>query len=228
MLGLTLGKGHAIHMYVCVPGGVLIAMVGYLPLAGTRKLRSASPDDPSEHEQRVVALLLFLYKRLGEDSGYLTRREIDVLGSLILSDIVGSVPDIRNTLSSECTVALRGEERVLSRDGHLKGQRTWVYPATVSRKKLSVRAYFKFQWAFDGDLEVDVHKFVLDRGVPHIPKLYYSATIADNCAKVDDHRYKGEAIVMEFVRSDIRSFFNERNLKYPVETLDLQTIKERK
>ncbi|KAJ1892010.1 hypothetical protein LPJ81_005633, partial [Coemansia sp. IMI 209127] len=162
------------------------------------------------------------------DCGYLTKEQMCVPGSLILTDIVGSVPDNWNTLSAECTVALRGEERVLGRDGHLKGQRTWVYPATVSRKKQSVRAYFKFQWAFDGDLEVDMHKFVLDRGVPHIPKLYYSATIANNCAKVDDHRYKGEAIMMEFVRSDIRSFFNERNLKYPAETLDLQTIKERK
>ncbi|KAJ2560287.1 hypothetical protein IW140_006668, partial [Coemansia sp. RSA 1813] len=38
MLGLALGKGHAIHLYACVPGGIYIAKLGNLHLAGVGKL----------------------------------------------------------------------------------------------------------------------------------------------------------------------------------------------
>ncbi|KAJ1661428.1 hypothetical protein EV178_006605, partial [Coemansia sp. RSA 1646] len=174
MLGLALGKGHAIHLYACVPGGIYIAKLGNLHLAGVGKLRSAGPDDPNEHEQRVVAFLLFLYKRLGEDYGYLTTRRIDVPGSFILGDIVGASTDDSYTITSKSAVVLKSAKRVLGRHGYLKGQRTWAYPAKVTNGGKSIHAYFKFQWAFDGDLELDVHQFVLDRRVPHVPELLYT------------------------------------------------------
>ncbi|KAJ2844762.1 hypothetical protein GGI22_006774 [Coemansia erecta] len=221
MLGLALGKGHAIYLYVCVPGGIYIAELGNLPLAGAGKFHSTGSDDPREKEQCVVAFLLFLYNRLGKDYGYLTKRSINVPGSFKLADIVGAIADDRSILPSTTSVTLRHEKRVLGRHGHLKGQRTWAYPARVTCDGNAHNVYFKFQWAFDGDLEVDVHQFVLDRDVPHVPELLYSATINDDRIDVSGRKFKGEAIVMEFVGKNIRSFFDENSIRSPAKVIDV-------
>ncbi|KAJ2395571.1 hypothetical protein GGI23_004252, partial [Coemansia sp. RSA 2559] len=127
MLGLTLGKGHAIHLYVCVPGGIYIAELGSLP--------SAASDDPNEHERRVVAFLLFLHRQYRNDRGYLTAERICIPDSFALANIVGAATDARIIHPSWRTVSLTPDNGVLGRHRHLKGQRTWVYSAKVTSPK---------------------------------------------------------------------------------------------
>ncbi|KAJ2645305.1 hypothetical protein GGH99_008315, partial [Coemansia sp. RSA 1285] len=103
---------------------------------------------------------------------------------------------------------------VLGRHGYLKGQRTWAYPAQYFHDKRDRprNAFFKFQWAFDDEPEISVHQFVLDNGVPHVPKLLYTANIESTGCDSNNQKLKGEAIVMEDVGISIKNAFYEDGL----------------
>ncbi|KAJ2516038.1 hypothetical protein GGI11_003572, partial [Coemansia sp. RSA 2049] len=92
--------------------------------------------------------------------------------------------------------------RVFERHRRLKGQRTWSYPAKCYDGKIH-NTFFKFQWGYDGDFEIDVQQFVLAKGVPHVPKLLYTASVEGKGVGPKGQQFKGKALVMENVGGNI-------------------------
>ncbi|KAJ1805887.1 hypothetical protein LPJ75_005187, partial [Coemansia sp. RSA 2598] len=103
--------------------------------------------------------------------------------------------------------------------------RTWVYPAQYSDEENGEYrdVFFKFQWAIDSDLEIGVHQFILDKGVPHVPRLLYAASMVGKGASGPyRQRFKGEVMVMEDVGMSIASAFDANGLnKSDAEIIDL-------
>ncbi|KAJ2760963.1 hypothetical protein H4S06_001457 [Coemansia sp. BCRC 34490] len=123
---------------------------------------------------------IFLHQQLGKDSGYLARHSISLPCGLRLDSIVDTSRGSDNTLPSSTVVSLNSANGVaggvFGRHRHLKGQRTWSYPAKCYDGKIH-NTFFKFQWGYDGDFEIDVHQFVLAKSVPNVPKLLYTAIV---------------------------------------------------
>ncbi|KAJ2549817.1 hypothetical protein EV175_004301 [Coemansia sp. RSA 1933] len=63
--------------------------------------------------------------------------------------------------------------------------------------------FFKFQWGYDGDSEIDVHQFVLTKGVSNVPRLLYTADVKGKVVNPSDQRFNGEVLVMEDVGRNI-------------------------
>ncbi|KAJ2654208.1 hypothetical protein IWW48_006254, partial [Coemansia sp. RSA 1200] len=91
---------------------------------------------------------------------------------------------------------------VLGRHNHLKGPRTGSYPAKCYDGTMQ-NAFFKFQCGHDNDLEIDMHRFVLAKGVRHVPRLLYTANMEGKGVGPDNQKFKGEALVMEDVGGSI-------------------------
>ncbi|KAJ2807906.1 hypothetical protein H4R20_001084 [Coemansia guatemalensis] len=223
MLGLTIANKGVVKVHVCVPGGIYNAPLGRLHLTGASKPKASKANTrlctlkATDEERRVVAFLLFLYKQSREDCGYLTGRNFEFPGRLSLAKIHGASPADENMLSRKTTLtfiySLGDKDKVYGRHKHLKGQRTWAYPVTYTDKyNKKANAFFKFQWGLDGEEEIDVHRFVLKRGVPHIPKLLYAVTMDGGSRGTSGQKYKGEAIVTEDVGETIRNLFADGRL----------------
>ncbi|KAJ2844845.1 hypothetical protein J3B02_004845, partial [Coemansia erecta] len=219
MIGFTLARGGEVRLYVCVPGGIYIAPLGKMPSTCMARAKEAHIAEPLGSEQTIVHFLLFMHQQLAKDCGYLTAHSTGFPCSFQLGDIVGSSQNKQSVLSSATSIRLNSSSlttgEVLGRHGYLRGQRTWVYPAEYMRIMGSryINAFFKFQWAFDSDLEIDVHQFVLNRGVPHVPKLLYMANIeGKGAAGTHSQRFKGEIIVMEDVGVSVQSAFDKYGL----------------
>ncbi|KAJ2511287.1 hypothetical protein H4217_007455, partial [Coemansia sp. RSA 1939] len=199
MLGLTLSRGGEIHLYVCVPGRIYIAPLYNLPSEHNSNTDSTSA-------KYLVAFLLFLHQQLGKDSGYLARHSIGLPCGFRLDSIVDTSRGSDNTLPSSTVISLNSADGVtggvFGRHSHLKGQRTWSYPAAYSDGTMR-NAFFKFQWGYDNDLEIDVHRFVLAKGVRHVPRLLYTASVEGKGVGPNSQRFKGEALVMEDVGGSI-------------------------
>ncbi|KAJ2656096.1 hypothetical protein IWW48_005191, partial [Coemansia sp. RSA 1200] len=171
MIGLTLGRGSEVHLYVCVPGGIRIVSLSKLPLLhGTRLLpnRTGAIAD----KNLVVKFLLFLHQQFATDCGYLTGCDSTFPCEFRLSDILGVLQNKNSVLRPSTIIRFNcayDDAKVLGRHSYLKGQRTWAYPAQYfyDKRDRPRNAFFKFQWAFDDEPEISVHQFVLDNGVPH-------------------------------------------------------------
>ncbi|KAJ2829551.1 hypothetical protein IWW50_000793 [Coemansia erecta] len=202
MLGLTLAGQREVKAYICIPAGIYIARVGDLPLAGDAQ--------PTAEERRVVAFLVFMLEKLRTDYGFLTASPNGLLGKVYPKNIVHAMPADAGEWSSD-PVYIMLREGVLGRHQHLKGQRTWLYPRCwIGDSAIPVVA--KFQWAYDGNSEVDVHQFVLRRKIPHVPELKCTATV-DGGRSIDGSRsFKGELALMEDVGSSIWSAFGRVGL----------------
>ncbi|KAJ2500342.1 hypothetical protein GGI11_007883, partial [Coemansia sp. RSA 2049] len=85
---------------------------------------------------------------------------------------------------------------VFGRHRHLKGQRTWSFPEKCHNGKVH-NTFFKFQWGHDSDFEIDVHQFVLAKGMRHVPRLLYTASVEGKGVGPKGQQFKGEALVME-------------------------------
>ncbi|KAJ2498643.1 hypothetical protein GGH96_004144 [Coemansia sp. RSA 1972] len=232
MIGLTLAQHGDIYVYVCVPGSVYYAQLGSLHLAGRTKPLTGN-NKPTIDNQRVVAFMLLLQERLCEDSGHLTGSNIELPATFSFGDIPDKLADGKSSDVHRSTiVCLELSEKdmviggVYGRHRHLRGQRTWVYPAQLKRKipnqpdKIDA-AFFKFQWGFDGDGEIDVHRFVLERSVPHVPKLLHTATIESKAYRTQSTKFKGEAMVMEHVGKSVKSLFSNDTLHTPSKIIDV-------
>ncbi|KAJ1728620.1 hypothetical protein LPJ72_005384 [Coemansia sp. Benny D160-2] len=209
MIGLTLSRGGAIYLYVCVPGRIYIAPLYNLPSP------CVSSTDSTD-SKRLVAFFLFLHQQLGKDSGYLTGHNAGVSCDFRLDTIVATSQGSDNILSLSTVVRLGSADGVtggvFGRHRHLKGQRTWSYPAKCYDGKIH-NTFFKFQWGYDGDFEIDVHRFVLAKGVPHVPKLLYTANVEGKGVDPKGQQFKGEVLVMENVgENTIWSAFDRKGL----------------
>ncbi|KAJ2347027.1 hypothetical protein GGF43_004851, partial [Coemansia sp. RSA 2618] len=213
MIGLTLAKGREIYLLACMPGGMYSARLGKLPLGGNAALTG--------DERTVIKFLIFLYQKIRIDGGFLTGCSPRLPGEFDLCDIVGA-EQAGGVLQRDTHIhiSLDGDVRggVYGRHRHIKGQRTWAYPAryelgnlkraTRKRKRSEVvEAFFKFQWGFDSEGEIDVHQFVLDRNVPYVPKLLYAASVETNEGGNGGQKYKGEAVITENVGKSIERIF---------------------
>ncbi|KAJ2544700.1 hypothetical protein GGF49_001050 [Coemansia sp. RSA 1853] len=232
MIGLTLAQSGDIYVYVCVPGGIYYAQLGGLHLAGETK-PSTGNTNPTINERRVVAFLLLLQERLCKDSGHLTGSNIGLPAKFSFGDIPDMLVDGESSdMHQSTTVCLGLSEKDMAKGGiygrhwHLRGQRTWVYPAQLKRKITGQPdkiddVFFKFQWGFDGDGEIDVHRFVLERGVPHVPELLHTATIKGKAYGTHGQKFKGEAMVMEYVGKSVKSLFGNNALCMPSTIIDI-------
>ncbi|KAJ2654011.1 hypothetical protein IWW48_006349, partial [Coemansia sp. RSA 1200] len=217
MIGLTLGRGSEVHLYVCVPSGIHIVSFSKLPLLhGTRLLpnRTGSIAD----KILVVKFLLFLHQQFAIDCGYLTGCDSTFPCDFRLSDILGVLQNKNIMLRPSTTIRINcaydDANSVLGRHNYLKGQQTWAYPAQYfhAKRDRPRNAFFKFQWAFEDEPEISVHQFVLDNGVPHVLKLLYTANIESMGCDSNNQGFKGEAIVMEDVGISIKNSFYEDGL----------------
>ncbi|KAJ1814755.1 hypothetical protein LPJ56_004764 [Coemansia sp. RSA 2599] len=228
MIGLTLAREAEVQLYVCVPGCIYVVSLGTMPCSYIAQ-KNACNAEPTDSEQIVVQFLLFLHQQLAKDSGYLTGRGIGFPCNFMLGDIVGSSPNERSILRPTTNIRLGyasiATNEVLGRHAYLRGQRTWVYPAQYSDEESGEYrdVFFKFQWAIDSDLEIDVHQFILDKGVPHVPRLLYAASMVGKGASGPcRQRFKGEVMVMEDVGMSIASAFDANGLnKSDAEIIDL-------
>ncbi|KAJ2282343.1 hypothetical protein GGH14_001635 [Coemansia sp. RSA 370] len=232
MIGLTLAQHGDICVYVCVPGGVYSAQLGSLHLAGKTK-PSTDNANPTVDDQRVVAFLLLLQERLCKDSGHLTGKNMRLPVKFSFGDIPDTLTDGKSSdMLQSTTVCPELSEKDVAKGGiygrhwHLRGQRTWVYPAQLKRKIADQPdeiddVFFKFQWSFDGDGEIDVHRFVLERGVPHVPKLLHTAIIEGKAYGTHSPKFKGEAMVMEYVGKSVKSLFGNDTLCTPSKIIDI-------
>ncbi|KAJ2224079.1 hypothetical protein IW143_000712 [Coemansia sp. RSA 520] len=232
MIGLTLAQHGGICVYVCVPGGVYSAQLGSLHLAGKTK-PSTDNANPTVDDQRVVAFLLLLQERLCKDSGHLTGKNMRLPVKFSFGDIPDTLTDGKSSdMLQSTTVCPELSEKDVAKGGiygrhwHLRGQRTWVYPAQLKRKITDQPdeiddVFFKFQWSFDGDGEIDVHRFVLERGVPHVPKLLHTAIIEGKAYGTHGPKFKGEAMVMEYVGKSVKSLFGNDTLCTPSKIIDI-------
>ncbi|KAJ2174197.1 hypothetical protein GGH16_001433, partial [Coemansia sp. RSA 560] len=232
MIGLTLAQHGDICVYVCVPGGVYSAQLGSLHLAGKTK-PSTDNANPTVDDQRVVAFLLLLQERLCKDSGHLTGKNMRLPVKFSFGDIPDTLTDGKSSdMLQSTTVCPELSEKDVAKGGiygrhwHLRGQRTWVYPAQLKRKIADQPdeiddVFFKFQWSFDGDGEIDVHRFVLERGVPHVPKLLHTAIIEGKAYGTHGPKFKGEAMVMEYVGKSVKSLFGNDTLCTPSKIIDI-------
>ncbi|KAJ2802033.1 hypothetical protein H4R20_003434 [Coemansia guatemalensis] len=237
MIGLTLASQGIIYVHVCVPSGIYKARLGRLPLTdninltenstsasahlakgrkrapaltSTSRIAAAGSIQWTDDEKRVVEFILFLYQQSCEDCGYLTGRNSDYPCTLSLDKVLGSTSDNKDkSLLLELISQQRdgGNQSVLGRHKHLSGQRTWVYPAQYGNNKKS--AFFKFQWMYEGEDEIDVHQFVLKRKVPYVPEILCAASVNAGGHGQGAQKYKGEAIVMEDVGKPINSVFGK-------------------
>ncbi|KAJ2707589.1 hypothetical protein FB645_000566 [Coemansia sp. IMI 203386] len=213
MVGMTLTRGAEIQLYACVPGGIYNAPLGSLNWTDAQ-LTGSSKAEPTAGQLNVVRFLLFLHQQLAQDCGYLTGYNTGFPCDFLLEDLVSFLFDEHSKLCPTTTIRLNymrtGDITVLGRHKYLRGQRTWVYPAQYRDETCEeyTDAFFKFQWAFASELETDVHQYVLERGVPHIPKLLYTASIeGKGAASKNAQKYKGEAIVMENVGKGVQTVF---------------------
>ncbi|KAJ2514063.1 hypothetical protein H4217_005969 [Coemansia sp. RSA 1939] len=212
MIGLSLAGNRDIRLYVCVPGGIYYTLLGRLP----RVVPTSSLLTPNE--TCVITFLLFLHSQLGKDCGYLTRRNPGLPGEFSLADIMG-IEHVESKLPLQTTIYLDyadENDKVFGRHRHLNGQRTWAYPAQYwndehANGQIS-DAFFKFQWGFDDEVEIEVHRHVLHRKVPHVPPLLYAASVVGNGTGPKSQRYRGEAIVTENVGQSVKSIFKDGGL----------------
>ncbi|KAJ2599854.1 hypothetical protein H4R99_003546 [Coemansia sp. RSA 1722] len=213
MVGMTLTRGAEIQLYACVPGGIYNAPLGSLNLTDAQ-LTGSSKAEPTAGQLNVVRFLLFLHQQLAQDCGYLTGYNTGFPCDFRLENIVPFSVGKHSKLGPTTTIRLNymrtGDITVLGRHKYLRGQRTWVYPAQYRDETCEeyTDAFFKFQWGFASELETDVHQYVLERGVPHVPKLLYTASIeGKGAASKNAQKYKGEAIVMENVGKGVQTVF---------------------
>ncbi|KAJ2654090.1 hypothetical protein IWW48_006314, partial [Coemansia sp. RSA 1200] len=196
---LSLGHKGEIRVYICTPDQIYVSLLGKLPLG----------QGSSEHmlnDRRVVLFILFLYEQTAKDCGFLTRDAVPLPGEFSLGKIVGMTSVSHSSLlNSSISINMDSNSEVLGRHRILEGPRTWLYPnCTFNGEK----AVFKFQWIPEGDLESTVHQFIVDKGIPHIPKLLFAATVTDSeSSRVAPCR--GEVMVIEDVGRSVAKIFDD-------------------
>ncbi|KAJ2654007.1 hypothetical protein IWW48_006350, partial [Coemansia sp. RSA 1200] len=195
---LSLGHKGEIRVYVCTPDQIYVSLLGKLPLA---QGSSQSVID----DRRVVLFIRFLYEQTAKDCGFLTRDAVPLPGEFSLDKIVGITSVSHSSLlNSSINISMDSNSEVLGRHRILKGPRTWLYPNCTFNKEKTV---FKFQWIPEGDLESTVHQFIVDKGIPHIPKLLFAATVTDS----ESNRVapcRGEVMVIEDVGRSVANIFD--------------------
>ncbi|KAJ2547418.1 hypothetical protein EV175_005230, partial [Coemansia sp. RSA 1933] len=72
----------------------------------------------------------------------------------------------------------------------------------------SKNAVFKFQWIPEGNLESKVHRSVLTKKVPHVPKLLYAAKVTGKQDDKGNTPILGEVLIIEDVGSRVSDLFN--------------------
>ncbi|KAJ2660693.1 hypothetical protein IWW48_002790, partial [Coemansia sp. RSA 1200] len=138
MIGLTLGRGSEMHLYVCVPSGIHIVSFSKLPLLhGARPLPNRT--ESIADKNLVVKFLLFLHQQLATDCGYLTGCDSTFPCEFRLSNIMGVLQNKNSVLCPSTIIrfncAYGDANKVLGRHNYLKGQRTWAYPAQYFHNK---------------------------------------------------------------------------------------------
>ncbi|KAJ2536604.1 hypothetical protein EV175_006791, partial [Coemansia sp. RSA 1933] len=154
--------------------------------------------------------LLFLHEKITKDCGFLTSSAAELPGKFALKDIVGIEPDISRDRFGNKTIHIStyDDKKVLGRHQSLKEPRTWIYPnCTVNGRNM----VFKFQWVSKANLESSIHRFVLAKGVLNVPKLLYTASVANSRGSGASSSFVGEVLVIENVGSQVSSLFDGPN-----------------
>ncbi|KAJ2119761.1 hypothetical protein IW147_005612 [Coemansia sp. RSA 720] len=187
MLGLAVAGKCQARAYLCTPSGVIFSNVGLLQSAG---------DVTAEHK-KFIRFIMVLYKMLPRDYGFLPLKECGVLDRFMFNDIPNcEMPD---TGSSSTTVKVSGRKALGGRHGMLTGPQSWIYRVQIGGADGSTTwAIFKFIWHLKDDSEVAVHRQVQEMGIPYIPRLLHSATIAvRNQVQNSEEILQGEILVIE-------------------------------
>ncbi|KAJ2495586.1 hypothetical protein GGH96_006339, partial [Coemansia sp. RSA 1972] len=131
------------------------------------------------------------------DYGFLPLKECGVLEKFMFSDIPNC--ELPDTESSSTTVTVLGRKALGGRHGMLIGPQSWIYRAQIGGADGSTAsAIFKFIWHPRDGSEVAVHKKVQEMGIPYIPRLLHSATIAARSQGQNlKHKLQGEILVIE-------------------------------
>ncbi|KAJ2521445.1 hypothetical protein H4217_001379 [Coemansia sp. RSA 1939] len=196
---LSLGNKGEIRVYVCTPDKLYVAPLGNLPLG-----RGSSGN--TLKDRRVVAFILFLYQQTAKDCGFLTENPVPLPGEFALDKIIGiSAVSHDPPCNPSISININSDSEVLGRHRILKGPRTWLYPKCVFDGD---NAVFKFQWIPEGDLESTVHKFIEDKGIPHIPELLYAATVTDTQSN-RGAPCRGEVMIIEDAGSSVADIFGK-------------------
>ncbi|KAJ2560504.1 hypothetical protein GGH12_004751, partial [Coemansia sp. RSA 1822] len=120
-----------------------------------------------------------------------------VADKFMFSDIPNC--ELPDTGSSSTTVKVSGRKAFGGRHGMLTGPQSWIYRAQIGGADGSTTsAIFKFIWHPKDGSEVAVHKKVQEMGIPYIPRLLHSATIAArNQGQNSEEILQGEILVIE-------------------------------
>ncbi|KAJ2658975.1 hypothetical protein IWW48_003773 [Coemansia sp. RSA 1200] len=181
-----------------MPDSIYVASLGTLPLM--QKDRQKVLND-----HRVVSFIWFLYQKTAKDCGFLTCDAVELPGTFALDKIVGIESDRNNSfMNTSINIRTRSGGEVLGRHRSLKGPRTWIYPSCRFDYQDSV---LKFQWIPEGNLESEAHRFVLAKGVPHVPKLLFAASVSDRQSD-GDVPFVGEVLVFENVGNKVSTLFD--------------------
>ncbi|KAJ2121111.1 hypothetical protein IW147_004560, partial [Coemansia sp. RSA 720] len=134
---------------------------------------------------------------LPRDYGFLPLKECGVLDRFMLKDIPNC--ELPDTGSSSTTVKVSGRKAFGGRHGMLIGPQSWIYRAQIGGADGSTTsAIFKFIWHPKDGSEVAVHRQVQEMGIPYIPRLLHSATIAvRNQGQNSEEKLQGEILVIE-------------------------------
>ncbi|KAJ2564234.1 hypothetical protein GGH12_002114 [Coemansia sp. RSA 1822] len=187
MLGLAVAGKCQARAYLCTPSGVVFSNVGLLQSAG---------DVTAEHKN-FIRFIMVLYKMLPHDYGFLPLKECGVLDRFMLKDIPNC--ELPDTDTSNMTVTVSGRKTFGGRHAMLIGPQSWIYRAQIGGADGSTTsAIFKFIWHPKDGSEVAVHKKVQEMGIPYIPRLLHSATIAvRNQGQNSEEKLQGEILVIE-------------------------------
>ncbi|KAJ2077127.1 hypothetical protein H4R24_005316, partial [Coemansia sp. RSA 988] len=191
ILGLALAEEtRTVRLYVYISGQIFHVPVGCLP-------QPADVGTIGADGLQLIQFMAFLIRQVAMDYGLLTENKCGIFEEFSLSQVIGILPDSIWPHDSEYGICARPVE-ALGRHRALTGQRTWIYPAFLSRNKTD-KVIFKFLWRADKESEIDIHRFISDIQVPYIPKLICSGEI----------QYPpGEILLMEDVGRPIAELFS--------------------
>ncbi|KAJ2513027.1 hypothetical protein H4217_006556, partial [Coemansia sp. RSA 1939] len=143
---------------------------------------------------------------------------VELPGAFALDKIVGIESDKKDTsMNTSINIRTPSGGEVLGRHRSLEGPRTWIYPSCRFDYQDAV---LKFQWIPEGNLESEVHRFVLAKGVPHVPKLLFAAGVSGRQSD-RDVPFVGEVLVFENVGNKVSSLFDSAGSSMEKRVVDI-------
>ncbi|KAJ2715803.1 hypothetical protein H4R19_001002, partial [Coemansia spiralis] len=201
IFGVGISAAGETHVWLCKPSKVWCARLGTLP----------STQAWSDDHQRVVRFLLLLYQQLPRDYGFLVAKEDGMFAPFGVDDIPNYDPaSMSGARLGAGAVTVMLNQRIGGRQPGPVGPKSWLYRALVRCSTSSqdgdgdggetVQGCVLKYHLYDREhSEVAIHRRALEMGIPYVPCLLSSATVA-----VPNEHITGEILVMEYAGTSIQ------------------------